>query len=231
MTLNTHQLKQQEVINRIESEVNNKSLSFSTVAPVADYANDSRLCLTSVHLPHSTLLNQIQQDVVEPLREIEPTFHYYPNDCLHMTIKNVRVINDPPHFNETDVQKAKKVFSETIPQHTRFNVYFYRLLMFPNNLALIGTTDAELDNIVLDLDSRLNNEGVPDDKTYLNSRYFFSNMTLVRFNNAPSEKFKQKVSELSKSLKFQPYQVDSVTLLSCNAALEHRQLKGTWKLA
>ncbi|HIH13441.1 TPA: hypothetical protein HA242_06995 [Candidatus Woesearchaeota archaeon] len=57
-----------------------------------------------------------------------------------MTIKNIRVINNPPHFTEGDVNQAGKVFSQIIPKHKRFNVYFYRLLLFPNNLALLGTS-------------------------------------------------------------------------------------------
>ncbi len=230
MTLTTHQLKQQEVINRIASQVNNKNLNFSTVLPVDDFANDSRTCLTSVHLPHQGLLDQVQQDFIEPLRKIEPDFYYYPSDCLHMTIKNIRVINDPPHFNEEDVQKAEKMFAESIPQHRMFYVYFYRLLLFPNNLALIGTTDKELDSIVLDLENKLTAEEIPDDKVYTNSQYFFSNMTLVRLSGPPSDTFKQKVAELSESLIIEPYRVDSVTLLTCNAVLKNRQIRGAWKL-
>jgi len=230
MTVTTHQIKQKEVIDRIASQVSNKSLNFSTVSPVDDFANDPRTCLTSVHLPHQDLLDQVQQDLLEPLRKIEPDFHYYPSDCLHMTIKNVRVINDPPHFSEEDIQQAEKIFAETIPQHRKLNVYFYRLLLFPNNLALIGTTDEELDNIVLDLDNKLTAGGISDDKVYMNSQYFFSNITLARFATSPSEAFRQKVAQLSESLNFQPYQVDSVTLLTCNAVLKNKKIKGTWKL-
>lgn len=230
MTVTNHQLKQQEVIDQIASQASGKSLNFSTVSPVDDFASDPRICLTSVHLPHQDLLDQVQQDLIKPLRNIEPDFHYYPNGCLHMTIKNIRVINDPPHFSEEDIQKAERIFTETIPQHKKFNVYFYRLLLFPNNLALIVTTDEELDSIVLDLDNKLTAGGIPDDKVYTNSQYFFSNMTLARFSTSPSEAFRQKVVKLSESLKFKPYQVDSVTLLTCNAILNNKQIRGTWEL-
>ncbi len=230
MTVTTHQLKQQEVIDRIANQVSSKSLNFSTVSPVDDYETDPRTCLTSVHLPHQGLLDHVQLNLIESLRKIEPDFHYYPNDCLHMTIKNIRVINDPPHFNEEDVQIAEKIFGETIPQHRKFNVYFDRLLLFPNSLALIGTTDEELDSLVLDLDKKLTARGTPDDKIYTNSQCFFGNMTLARFSTLPSEAFRQKIVELSESLKFKPYQVDSVTLLTCNAVLKNKQIRGTWEL-
>jgi hypothetical protein len=225
-----HQLKQQEVIDKLAEQVNSQTLKFSTVAPVDDYENDTRVCLTSVHLPHLGLLRYIQKSLIEPLHKIEPSFYFYSTDSLHLTIKNIRVSNYPPHFNESDINKAQKTFSEIIPRHKKFNVYFYRLLLFPNNLALIGTTDSELDNIILDLDKALKIEGLVDDKIYVNSQYFFSNMTLARFNSLPSEEFKKKVNELSDSIKFTPYLVDSVTLLKANSVFKKRQIFETWKL-
>ncbi len=225
-----HQEKQVEVINQLEQQIKSNSLGFSTISPVEDYKNDSRICLTSVHIPHEELVFKIQKSLIEPLQEVEPTHFYYSPDSLHMTIKNIRVINDPPHFTKEDIEKAKEVFASVIPSHTKFQIYFYRLLLFPNNLALIGTTDAELENIFQDLDSNLREVDVPDDKKYMNSQYFFSNMTLARFNTVPSAKFLQKVKDLSESLSFKPYTVDSVTLLTCTAVCMKRNIQGTWTL-
>lgn len=225
-----HQENQVEVINSIELQVKTNSMEFSTVAPVQDYENDTRICLTSVHLPHKKLIKQVQDSLIRPLHQITPDVFFYPSDSLHMTVKNVRVINDPPHFKEDDIKKAEQVFETVIPNHKKFNVYFYRLLVFPNNLALIGTTDAELDSIVFDLDRRLNEAGISDDKKYLNSQYFFSNMTLARFNNKPSSEFLAKVEELSQSLLLEPYVVDSVTLITCTAVFTKKNIIKTWNL-
>jgi 2'-5' RNA ligase len=147
-----------------------------------------------------------------------------------MTIKNVRVIADPPNFSTEDVRNVKNVFSEIIPKHKKFTVYFYRLLLFPNNLALMGTTDPELDDIILDIEAGLEKIHLSDDKVYTNSRYFFSNMTLARFSTPPSHGFINKVRELSESIHFSPYCVDSVTLLSANAVMKKRTIFGTWNL-
>lgn len=146
-----------------------------------------------------------------------------------MTIKNIKVISDPPNFTDDDIKKAQNVFTEVIPHHKKFNVYFYRLLMFPNNLALIGTTDPELDEIFFDLDRKLNEAGIPDDKKYSNAKYYFSNMTLVRFQY-PSERFKNKVRDISEKLSLSPYEVNSVSLVSCNAVFNKRNIIQTWKL-
>jgi len=94
----------------------------------------------------------------------------------------------------------------------------------------MGTTDEELDNIILDLNEGLTKANVSDDKKYLNNKFFFSNMTLARFNNPPNSDFLQKVKELSQSLSFEPYAVDSVTLLTCTAVFMKRNIIETWEL-
>jgi hypothetical protein len=148
-----------------------------------------------------------------------------------MTIKNIRVINDLPHFTDHDIETARSTFSRVIPKHHAFHVYFYRLMLFPNNLSLIGTNDPELDAIVLDLDRELRISGLPDDKKYLNDRYFFGNMTLARFTTRPSQQFQETIQRLSSSLTFTPYLVDSVTLITANASLVKCRKIATWPLS
>lgn len=225
-----HQQHQRVVINKIADQVERDALQFSTVSPTTNYDSDPRLCLTSVHIPHQHLINQIQQQLITPLRQIEPNFYYYPPDSLHMTIKSVRAVNHPPHFDEQDIKQAQQIFTRIITRHRKFEVYFERLLLFPHNLALIGTTNPELDKIILDLNQALNSADIPDDKTYANEKYFFSNVTLVRFNTSPLAEFRKEVESLSDSLKFEPYQVDSATLLTCNAVFKQRDIKGSWSL-
>lgn len=226
-----HQQKQIEVINKIEKQINTNSIRFSTVTPTADFDNDQRICLTSVHFPHKELLKTIKDDLIGPLRKTQPSHYYYSQKSLHITIKNVRVINDPPNFDQKDISKVKKVFEKAVPKHHQFKIYFYRLLLFPSNLALIGTTDSELDQIIFDLDKNLEKINFPDNKQYTNNKYFFCNMTLVRFTLPVSEEFRQKVIDLSKNIKFDPYIIDSVILLSANAVLKKRQIFGVWSLS
>lgn len=226
--MTTHQQKQLEVIQRIDQQINTNKLSFTTVPPVEDFENDSRMCVTSVHFPDRNLQDYAQQ-LISELKKVEPDYYYYDNDSLHMTIKNVKVINDPPTFNKQDIQTVKKVFSKIVPKHKSFKVYFYRLLLLPNNVSIIGTTDEELDAIVLDLDTELSTAGVPDDKVYSNKKYFFSNMTIARFNGS-SEKFKSAVEKLSQTISIPAYEVDSVSLITGNAVLKKLEIIETWPL-
>jgi len=228
--MNSYQDKQREVIDQIEKEVQENKLTFSTVAPMANFDNDPRVCLTSVHFPKEYLLQKICSEIIQPLQKKFSDHYYYSQESLHMTIKNVRVIHDPPNFTGNDVEKTKQVFASVVPQHSVFHVYFYRLLLFPTNLALIGTTDPELDDLVLDLDRQLKENGVADDKIYINKRYFFSNMTLIRFTKPIDTAFRNEVLNISSQLQFKPYIVDSVSLVQGNATLSNKNIIQTWKL-
>jgi len=228
--MSTHQDSQKKVIDVIENQIKTDSLTSSIVSPIEDFEHDPRICLTSVHFPHEELVRSIEKSITLPLKYIEPDQFYYPMNSFHMTIKNIRLISNPPNFSDSDVQKVTKIFSDVIPSHKKFTVYFYRLLLFPFNLALIGTTDPEFDSIILDLDKRLKDTDIPDDKKYVNDSYFFSNMTLVRFTKPISDIFKEKVEELSRTIVFAPYIIDTVTLLSGPATLTSKKIYGTWNL-
>ncbi|KKR03141.1 MAG: hypothetical protein UT26_C0008G0002 [Microgenomates group bacterium GW2011_GWC1_39_12] len=228
--MTNHQDRQREVIDQIEKEVQENKLTFSTVEPVSDFDNDTRVCLTSLHFPKEYLVGKIYSQIIQPLQRFFSDHYFYSKDMLHMTIKNIRVMRNPPSFTDADVSKVERVFTSVVPRHVAFNVYFYRLLLFPTNLALIGTTDLELDNLVLDLDRKLKENGVADDKIYINKRYFFSNMTLVRFTKQVEESFREEVMKISSQLQFEPYMVDSVTLVQGNASLHKKKIINTWML-
>jgi len=66
-----------------------------------------------------------------------------------------------------------------VSQRGSQDAYFSHLLLFTSNLALIGTTDPELDEIHSELDRKLKQIGIPDDKIYTNNKYFFCNMTFL----------------------------------------------------
>lgn len=227
--MESHQKEQIKIIDTIAEQAKNNSIAFSTVAPVADFESDARLALTSAHIPRPDLIAKIQEEIVRPLKAIDPHHYYYSSDSYHISLKNVRVVNDPPHFSPADVETAQNVFSKTVPGHKRFRAFFYRLILFPNNIGLVGTTDPEFDDLLLDLENNLNATRLPDDKKYANSRHFFAAITFVRHSN-PSEKYKQKVEELSRTIAFNPYWVDSICLVTCSAIFKKRTVIDTWRL-
>jgi 2'-5' RNA ligase len=224
-----HQQGQVAVIGEIESAISKDKLNFSTVEQVADYANDSRICLTSVHFPRQEFIKKVRR-LTAPLKKLDSSAYYYPDSSLHMTVKNLRVIDDPPSFDEVVVKKAQAVFAQVMPKHHAFQAYYYRLLLFPGNLALIGTTDPELDEIVHELDYELAVAGIPDNKTYINDKHFFSNVTLCRFSQPITMEFRAKVAEISESLNEFSYTISSVSLVSANASMNKLRKIQTWEL-
>jgi len=224
------QIKQKEVIAAIEKQVQAQSIQFSTISPTDNFEDDTRMCLTSVHFPRQNLIREIQKHILSPLVQHCPGAYFYDDSSLHMTIKNIRVIHDPPNFTGETIQTAKKVFSECVPKHPSFCVNFYRLFFFPNNLALLGTSEPAQDELIADLDKRLIQSGIPDDKTYINTKYFFINVTLARFQQPPSAEFVHMVEGISNTIACDPYRIDTVSLVSSNAAMKRRTTFGTWKL-
>jgi hypothetical protein len=99
-------------------------------------------------------------------------------------------------------------------------------------VSLIGTTSENLDGIILELDERLAEAGVSDDKKYINNSHFFCNITLARFVKPCSGALKEKVTELSAALEANPisYSIDNITLLTANAVMKKRKDHGTWHL-
>ena len=55
-------------------------------------------------------------------------------------------------------------------------------------------------------------------------------MTLARFYSPPTLEFKNEVKRISELDIFDDYLVDSVTLLTANAAMKNRKIIGKWKL-
>ncbi len=223
-----HQKGQIAVINQIEEAT--KRNIVSVIAPVADFDTDSRICLTSVHFPQESLIKEIQRQIIEPLKTKFPDVYYYKSGSIHTTIKNIKIISNPPTFSEEDINVVKSEFSKVLSKHKKYTTYFYRLLLLPSGLSLMGTTDPELDSINFDLDEALNRIGLPDDKKYVNKKYFFSNVTLARFQKPIPDEFKMEVEKISKSLAIEPYVVDSVTLISTNAAITICRKIHTWSL-
>ena len=220
-----------KVINDIEESIKSDKINFSTVPMSQDYENDIQVCLTVVHFPGKKLLNNIIDSIITPLKNKFPQHYYYERDNMHMTIKNIRTINNPPDFTQEDIKKAEKIFSTVLKKHKSFNVYFYRLLLFKNNLALVGTSDSELDSLILDLDGELKSQGVPDNKTYINKDHFFVNITLARFKKDYDDNFSETIDKLSNQIKFETYEINSVTLLTANAVLKNCKIINSWKLS
>jgi hypothetical protein len=204
----------------------------ATVVPIKqDYRHDPAIALTSVVFVPEALGRAIAEHIIDPLTAIEPDHYYYPPDSLHLTVKNVRSVHNPPHFTTADVKKVDRLFAQMIPRHSAFTVQLEELVPFSTSLSLVAYSGDRLHRLVQALDTGLRDIGLPDDKRYVSKEVIFGNVTLCRYVQPPSERFLQAVVERAYAFTAE-LRIEVVHLISCNAvcALESRDRVGSYWL-
>jgi len=174
------------------------------------------MCLTAIVFLPEKIREIISQGVISPLKKTNHKQYFFPPDSLHITIKNIRTISHPPQFNEQDIEKTIKVFSQVIPHHHAINFRFQGLLELPTSLGVRGFSNETLKDLVLDLDNQLTHAGVPDNKKYASNKIFFSNTTICRYTSQPNSSFTDIIKELKNEF-FGEFTANEVCLITTNA--------------
>lgn len=214
--MNTYKDRQKKLIQEMKKTFVQGESKSTVVEMRKNYADDPALCLTAIaHIPPE-ITQEIQEKIIQPLKAIDPKQYYYPSNSLHLTVKNIRTIHDPPIFTRQDIEKAKVVFAAVIPKHQSYTYELEDLLLLPTSLSLMGYTDEGLRYLVEELDQALIKNGVPDNKQYFSDSVFFGNITLCRFTRIPSSAFRQKINELQ-TIKIGAVEVEQIQLITTNA--------------
>lgn len=222
--MTSYQQKQLELLQKLEEEFKKGKTPSTIVELVEDYVNDNRICLTSVVFIPGDLAQLITSKIIDPLRKADPDQYYYPASSLHLTIQNIRTINDPVLFTEDDVKNAKKVFSEVIPRHRSFNFNLQGLFEMPTSLGIRAFSDEALKFLILDLRSKLNQYGIPDNKTYASRDIFFGNISVCRYTQTPKESFFNLVQQL-KEVEVGQLRVKTISLVTTNSVCHPEKTK------
>lgn len=191
------------------------SSKVSIVAPRVDFRADPARCLTAVALLPDALAQQTHSQLIAPLAAIEPHQFFYRPGEMHLTIKGVRVIADPPTFDEADVKAVDAMLGKRIPQHPAITFALEEVVAFPASLAISATSEGNFGELVRDLDAGLIEVGVPDNKRYVSDRVFFGSITFCRFTSTPSAAFLEKAKQLVIDLP--DFEVKLISLIDCNA--------------
>jgi len=162
------------------------------------------------------MAQDIHRTLVEPLREVEPVHHYYSPDSMHITIKNVRAVHDPPSFTEEDIEKVNRLLGELIPRHRSVTFSLEEVIPFRTSVSLVGYCDHRLRDLVQALDAGLEEIGVPDNKHYVSDTVFFGNVTFCRFARPPSEAFLEAVENMKYAYR-RELKAKVVHLITCNS--------------
>jgi 2'-5' RNA ligase len=226
----TYRELQERAVNQLRA--GSQRNSRASVVPIrSDYKTDTAMCLTSVAFLPADIGQNVYRRIVGPLKGIEPDHHYYPPDSMHITIKNIRTIHNPPLFTQADVRKVARLFAELIPQRPSISFWLEEVVSFQTSAALIAYSSAGLRDLVRALDSGLNKIGVPDNKQYVSDDVFFGNVTLCRYTHPPSKEFYDAVVEMTRAYK-RTLKVEAIHLIACNAvcAPESRRVFRSYKL-
>jgi hypothetical protein len=192
---------------------------------MSDYEKDGRICLTMVHFPAKDTIDRILDQIIRPLRDIDPKQYYYEAGSLHMTINNVRVIASPENFSSLDIEKLKTLrFS-----HSAFSFRLQGILLSPGSVSIKGYPDQATSDFIIDLRNELNRIGVPDDKKYVEQDIAIANISICRFYSPPSEKFIKAVHEIS-DIDLGTIPIKEFNLVSCNGVCKHKKILHTFRL-
>jgi len=217
-------LKQKVLVKELEN-IFIKGESKSTVVDMQkDYANNKQITLTSVVFLPKNITDSITKNIINPLQRIEPNQYFYPAASMHLTIKNIRTIHEPPIFNESDVNKVNKLFNDIIPKFQPFEFKVEDVLIFPTSISVMAYSDDILQKLVLALDNGLKEIGVSDDKKYLSDSVFWGNITVCRFTEKPSDLFIAEVKKM-RNLKIGKFKVENINLITCNAVCRENSKK------
>ena len=222
---------QREVVKKLIEDSARPSARVSVVPRMDDYEADKSRCLTVVAFPPVELRERIETAVIRPLMEAHPEHFYYRTESLHVTIKNIRKIADPPNFGSREIAVVQNILDSIVPAIPEFRLVFQDLVPFKNSAAMIGYSDRTLGDLIHQIDSALRSAGVTDDKKYISDTVFFGSMTICRFRSPPSEAFFELLSRISTCLEEQ-FHVGPLSLVTCNSvcATNSREILGSYSL-
>ncbi|MDD5291281.1 MAG: hypothetical protein PHZ04_04190 [Patescibacteria group bacterium] len=233
---NNYLLQQKALVKKLENsfvqnniKANNNKVSVVSIQ--TDYANNNKICLTSVVFIPNDVSDRIILKVINNLKEIESHHYFYPDESMHLTIKNIRGIHQPPLFTEKDILKVDQLFKEIIPKFPAFEFKVEDVLIFPTSLSVMAYSNDTLQKLVLALDKGLREIGVPDNKKYFSDSVFWGNITVCRFTENPSPQFIDAAKKI-RNLKIGEFKVEKVNLITCNAVCypKSRKIIGEYEL-
>lgn len=212
----SYQHKQEQLFNEIEKSFKLGQTPSTLVEPVKDFVNDTRACLTSVVFIPQNLQQVIISKVINPLRDYDSEQYFYVPNSFHLTIQNVRTVNDPPLFGQKDIKRSRLVFRRIVPKYAPFSFELRGLFELPTNLSIRAYSAEVLKDLILELRDGLEKAGIPDNKTYASDDIFFGNINVCRFIKEPNRKFKNKVKEL-KEVFIGNLNVETISLITTNS--------------
>lgn len=205
--------KQRVAFRKLEQQA---GAGATVVAMSSDFEGDKRLCLTAACFVGPTLGSLISEKLIKPLREIEPHHYFYPVDSMHVTLRNVQTIADPPTFGDREIQLASEALRNCLVGENAFEISLQELFVMPTSLSVCGFSSDALQEIVDRMGLALESAGVPDNKNYSSDGIAFANVTFCRYSRQPGPAFLEAV-ETARDTHIGTLTVSAINLVVTNA--------------
>ncbi|MBU0455730.1 MAG: hypothetical protein ABIH77_03710 [Pseudomonadota bacterium] len=216
--------QQKKLVQQAEHALQTNHYHSTVIAMQKDYEKDKQRCLTSVVFIPNQIAQKIIKEVVDELKKIESCHYFYPPESMHITIKNIRTLQNLPSFTEQDIKKANRLFNEIVPQYSAFDFHLEDLIAFPTSLSVMAYSSDQLQKLILALDKGLKEIGIPDNKRYFSDEIFWGNISFCRFMKKPAQQFIDRVKQM-RHLKIGTFRAEKVHLISCNAGCAKKTIK------
>jgi hypothetical protein len=222
---------QKQLVQEIAKHNPKYSSRMSEVPISTEFAFSKERCLTLVAFPDEQFCERVSSILISPLRMYDRAQHYYAKNAMHITIKNVRCLKDPPNFSKVDTDRVGCAFAERIAHHPPIYFSFEDILVLPTSIAVAGYCSRALFHLIRDLDDGLDSINFPDDKRYASDEIYFCNLTFCRFRRLPTADFFDRVRQLE--WKPATLLVKKLNLISCNPVCDEasREIHRTFELA
>jgi 2'-5' RNA ligase len=221
--------KQRAAFRKLEQQAGGGA---TMVAMSSDFENDKRLCLTACCFIGPVLGASISEKLIKTLREIEPEHYYYPVDSMHVTLRNVQTIADPPTFGPREVKLAADALRECLRGENKFKIDLKELFVMPTSLSVCGFSSDALQRVADKMGLALFSAGVPDNKVYSSAGIVFGNVTFCRYAHEPSPAFLAAVEKLRET-RIGALNVSAIRLITTNAGChpDHTRIIETFRLS
>ena len=215
--LGDYAVNQFGIVQELQAAFDSREPANATlVQPVDNYSADSRRFLGVLATPPPFLIHQIST-LQEELKKADRRQFMIPPEALHLTMKNIRTISDPPNFSETDVEHIQGLLPQFTANTPPIRMIGHGLLRTPTSCSVPIFTDANFGKFVCELDASLKQLGVPDDKRYNSTDIFFTNITIARYTCTPNSQFQSILAQFSQ-IQLPEFTISSVKLISSNLA-------------
>lgn len=194
-------------------EIESLALNQNSLVPDRDFGSDPRLCLTLVHFPEFHLQSEILDKVLQPLIAADSSLYFYPKESLHVTVQNIRKIDNPQNFTPVDIKKV--ILLETLKSFPCLQMELSGLCKLPNSIAIKCYPDKVTSDFILRLRRELSSIGLPDDKHYVNPDVIVANITVCRYLEKPNTAFFDACEKL-RSVRLGTVDIRTISLVSTN---------------